>query len=669
MNFFQAQDNARRSTTRLLILFAIAVISLILITNLLVVGMMGFYSSLFGNDYVTGQYIARVEQGQSVAMENVYSDAFMRVFDWGIFWRISALVSLVIFLGSLYKIRSLAAGGKVIAEMLGGRRICRDTRDVDERKILNVVEEMAIASGTPVPVVYLLPQETGINAFAAGNTTGDAIIGVTSGCISQLSRNQLQGVIAHEFSHILNGDMRLNSRMMGVLHGILLIGMVGYFLLRSTTNSHRRDGAGVMMGLGLGLGLMVVGFAGSFFGSMIKATISRQREYLADASAVQFTRNPNGIAGALKVIGAKNSDSIIANPTAPSLSHSFFATGVSSFFTDLFATHPPLAKRILNIDPSWDGKFSTLHEETKSLAEESSTKESSGGSASSHHPLTQTIIAAAALEAINEIGQPSSKHLAYAHDILLNVPDKLIAATREPFSARALIYALVMSENKSIVQIQLEHLRSHADKGVYTVTQELRSEIKPLKAEYRLPLIDIATAALRELSPQQYQRFQGNFQVLIKADNKMSLFEWALQRILFHHLDADFNKHSIVARSAKFSRIAPVLNECVVVLSLLAHAENKDHQSAEGAFNKALEVLGHKEVYILTKDKLSLKALNVAIDKIDLLKPLIKPRFLKACAACIMSDAKVSPTEAQLLRAFSAAINCPMPLLRLSSAS
>ena len=274
--------------------------------------------------------------------------------------------SAVIAAGSLYKMAALSGGGHTVAELLGGRLLRADAATPAERRLLNVVEEMAIASGVPVPPVYLLENELGINAFAAGHAPGDAVVAVTAGTLARLSRDELQGVIAHEFSHILNGDMRLNIRLMGVLFGILVIGLTGWIIFRSTTGGYVRLGARDDDRKGfnplplIGLALYVIGYVGVFFGNLIKAAVSRQREFLADASAVQFTRNPDGIAGALKKIGAVAEGSRIQDPHAEEASHMFFGDALSGW-TELFgllATHPPLVERIKRIDPSFDGDFS-----------------------------------------------------------------------------------------------------------------------------------------------------------------------------------------------------------------------------------------------------------------------------------------------------------------------
>lgn len=321
MNFFESQDRVRKHTFQLVLLFGLAVVTLIIMVNLLVMVVFGYINS---------------EQMQG-------RGALFQQMDWQTFASVSAGVGAVVLVGSLYKIMALSAGGKVVAEALGGQLIPQNTDDLKQRKLLNVVEEMAIASGTPAPPVYILVGEPGINAFAAGFSPRDAVIGVTQGLIEHLSREQLQGVIAHEFSHIFNGDMRLNIRLMGVLNGILIIGIAGYYLLYSTSFSRRgrsndKGAAGI---LALAIGLMVIGFAGTFFGGLIKAAVSRQREYLADASAVQFTRNPDGIAGALKRIGGLEFGSIVENPGAPEVSHAFLPRA----FRVLYNRCPPRIRR------------------------------------------------------------------------------------------------------------------------------------------------------------------------------------------------------------------------------------------------------------------------------------------------------------------------------------
>ena len=638
MNFFQAQDNARQNTLRLVILFALAVVTLVIMTNLLVMAVMAYFNT---HGIMTWQ-------------------TFFANFDWQLFVMVGAAVAVVVAAGSLYKLLQLAAGGKVVAESLGGRLISQNSTDPAHRKILNVVEEMAIASGTPVPPVYVMEDEPGINAFAAGYTTGDAVIGVTRGCIEQLNRDQLQGVIAHEFSHILNGDMRMNIRLIGILHGILIIGLIGYFILRSTAysrGSSRRSDNSAGPILGLGLGLMVIGFAGTFFGNWIKASLSRQREFLADASAVQFTRNPDGIADALKKIGGLSAGSIVDNPSAPEMSHAFFCNGVNSFVASMFATHPPLEQRIRRLDRHWDGKYITP--KVEAVDDETAPADSSIPPAA----VAAGIAAAQVMQSIDQIGQPSDANLGYAVKLLQEIPPTLIQAAREPYKARALIYTLVINQEAHIRDSQLVHLKQNGDTGIYQETVSLLPQVNNLNRQWRLPLIDIAMGALRQLSPAQYALFRKNLRVLIEADNKIDLFEWALQKIVHHHLDNEFENRSPMSRTAKYARLEQLRQECVLVLSLLAYSEHAGTLAAQHAFAAGVQQLSLQGMTILPEATINLSTLNAAIDKLALLKPLVKPQLLKACVACITADRKITASETELLRAIANAIDCPMPPL------
>lgn len=660
MNFFQAQNDARQSTTRLVVLFVVAVIALILITNLLVMVFMGAFSGYFGNDLVTGRYVDRAlaSDGNSAdILSSVFWEAFLRTFDWKMFFAIGLAVTAVVAAASFYKIMALSSGGKAVAEMLGGRLISQNTDAPLERKVLNIVEEMAIASGVPVPPVYVLP-ESSLNAFAAGFSPGDAVIGVTEGCIRHFNRDQLQGVIAHEFSHILNDDIRLNIRLMGLLHGILVIGIIGRHLLRSMrfSRGRRNDSAGATMLLGLGF--MAVGSIGSFFGGLIKASVSRQREYLADASAVQFTRNPEGIADALKKIGGGANGSILENPSAAEVSHAFFANGVRSMLASLLATHPPLEDRIRRIQPHWNGEFLEVNLQANEMQSSEAVEPTVFPSQAAASPAVADIVVA-----MNHIGRPRQQHLEYAHALIEQVPHELIEAVREPYGARALIYAFVMNKDSAVRQLQLEHLKEQGDKGVHGLTTGLLPIVDTLGSQFRLPLIEVSIASMRQLSPEQYQLFKKNLVVLIKADNKISIFQWVLQKIVFHYLDPEFIKHSMFSITGKYSKLSQLEDEIEVLLSLLVHAEHKNYDDAKKAFNAGKKQLVKLNIKLLEKSRINLNELDNAIDQLALLKPLLKPQILKACAACITANNNVSVLEAELLRAFSAAIDCPMPLL------
>ncbi|MDB9917980.1 M48 family metallopeptidase [Pseudomonadales bacterium] len=622
MDFFQHQDKARRNTKLLLALYAAAVISIVLLTNLLVIVVSGFFDS-----------------ASLMASSEGY--------DWGLFLMVSMLVILLIGLGSLYRIHSLSKGGSVIAEMLDGQLLIDPHGSLEKRRLLNVVEEMAIAAGTPVPPVYIIPDES-INAFAAGYSPGDAIIGVTEGALQNLSRDQLQGVIAHEFSHILNGDMRLNIRLMGVLYGILMLAVIGRIVLNGSRfrSSSKRNGSAI---LAVGLGLLILGYLGKFFGALIKAAVSRQREYLADASAVQFTRYPRGISGALKRIGGYPQGTVLANPESEEISHAFFCSGVNFAFGALMSTHPPLADRIKRLEPNWNGEYLTHNEPDQSLPTEGA------------GPLLSSFAGAAirinADAVFQTMGQPGGAQLSHARSLLALIPNELLNAARETFSARAIVYLLLLDQDTAVRQRQLNLLQNAADAAVLQRLHEILPLFPAIEPIMRLPLLEIAMPALRQMTRVQYEAFKTNIHELVIADQKMSLSEWALQKFVTKHLGEAFDG---AHRRPKYKGYAAVRDQCAQLLSVLAYTDVTSTTDPQVAFAVGQELLG-LDIELVDKTSLSLNNLNACIDTLAELRPLLKPRLLKACVATITADGIATPVEVELVRTVADSLDCPMP--------
>jgi len=641
MDFFARQDVARRNTTRLVVLFGLAVLAIVASIDLLLAGTLGY----LGRDPATG----------AIDWSLVLNPALLALATSG--------TLVVVGGGSLFKVAQLRGGGRVVAEELGGRRINPDTAVPIEQRVVNVVEEMAIASGTPAPPVYLLDQEAGINAFAAGFTPGDAVIGVTKGTAERLSRDELQGVIAHEFSHILNGDMRLNIRLMGLLHGILIVGMLGYFLLRATAFSgHRRrpsrkDGNPLPL-MALAAGLMAIGFFGTFFGNLIKAAVSRQREFLADAAAVQFTRHPEGLAGALKKIGGLASGSSIQNPNAPEASHMFFGRATSGF-NALFSTHPPLGERIRRIEPSWDGAFPAL----AAAGPGAVPSFEAGGVAgvAGGRPAAAPRPSPHVADALDEIGQPREAHVRYAAELLASLPPAVIGAAREPYGARAIVYALLLDRRPEPRRVQLAHLAAAADAGVYDETLKLAPDVAQLDVRARLPLVDVALPALRALTPAQYERFKQNVSALVLADPGIDVFEWSLQRTLLGDLETYHGR--VEPPRVRFRTLAPLARPCELLLSTLAYAGHRTGEAARQAFEKGWATLGLPPARLRAPADCGHEALDRALAATNDAAPAVKRRVLQAAVACIAADRTVTATEAELLRATAASLGCPMPPL------
>jgi Zn-dependent protease with chaperone function len=640
VDFFKSQDQAKRNTSRLIILFGLAVISLILITNFLIMVIFGFVGT------------------EMTSMAAVNAPRM----NWEMFLYVGLGVSAVILFGSLYKIATLSGGGARVAEMMDGKLLLSGTGDIREQRLLNVVEEMAIASGTPVPPVYVM-EEAGINAFAAGYSPSDAVIGVTRGAINTLGREQLQGVIAHEFSHILHGDMRINIRLIGVLHGILILGIIGYHLMRSGSYSRRsKDSGGIVI---LGLGLLVVGYTGTFFGNLIKAAVSRQREYLADASAVQYTRNPNGIAGALMQIATHHERSFLNHPGGNEISHALFEEAQAhSLLGGLYATHPPLEDRIAAILPNWDGKYdvAAVIPEGEQLADAAGSESRSDRD---RQRAAATLTAGAILgeQLVQAAGNPGLDHLSVAEKIIARIPPAWIAASRDPSGARAVVYLLVLQESDPVRRRQLNLLEHSADSGVFAEVSRLLASGQSVSAEQRLPLVEICLASLRQLSAAQYRLFRQNFDEMIRIDNKINLLEWSLHKLVLHHLDAVFSKR----QPARLGRrdLARCRQSVSVLLSVIAQSTTRDAEQAQQWFQAGAASLDTALDFIPVAG-LNVERLGAAIDELAEVRPLQKPALLKACAAAIRADGEVQPIEVELLRAVSASIDCPMPPLLAS---
>jgi len=635
MDFFQHQERARRKTGLLVLYFILAVIAIVVCVNLAVL------LTLFWGDF------------QSVSPSQWFSHPFIH-------W-ITGLTLAVMVFGCLLKLWQLRKGGQGLAEMLGARHITMDSTATREKQLINVVEEMSIASGIPAPQLYVLDKETAINAFVAGFRPSETVLVVTQGTLNELNRDELQGVIAHEFSHIINGDMRLNIRLIGILFGILMVALIGRLIFRwgalGGRNSKENNGIPLVV---LGLGLLIMGYVGVFFGNLIKASVSRQREYLADASAVQFTRDPDGISGALKKIGGDSQGALIVHPDAEELSHAYFEEGVPHLFNSLFATHPPLDKRIRKIQPNWDGKFivpqrasreEVRREEDKREEPRISPKDMALGG----------VILSSVLDNIGKTGAPDAGNMEEAQRLLEYLPGELHEAAAEPYGARALIYALLLDDERGVLEKQMWHLQDKADKGVAILTEKYMATVKQLAPKLHLVLVDLAMPALRQLSTQQYHLFKDNLQVLIDMDGQITPFEWSLQKIILHNLEAHFeHKISRIGRYRHISRLTP---EISVMLSYLVHNTHETESEAGHAFEAAMRVLEMEGLRLLKKDDLDLKELDKALHKLNQLKPLLKPQLLKACAASVAADGEITATELELLRAFSSLLDCPLPPL------
>ena len=645
MDFFERQDKARRNTKFLVFYFGAAVILLIVAV------------------YAAVALIFTFTEGS---------------FSWaqpGLFFGTAAGTLAVISIGSIGKTMSLSSGGRAVAELLDGRLVNPNSIDLHERKLLNIVEEMAIASGVPVPQVYVMDSETSINAFAAGHSASDAAISVTRGCMTMLSRDELQGVIAHEFSHLLNGDMRLNLRLMGLIFGILCLTVIGRVLLHTRGKKNPLPL--------LGLALIIIGWVGVLFGRLIQAAVSRQREFLADASAVQFTRNPGGLAGALKKIGGLSEGSKLESPRAEEASHLFFANGLKSSFFG-FATHPPLVERIRALDPAFDGNFPAVTTEAIEPASAAPPPPPPPAAPGAKPPplpgvlppplpgvqpqplpiamagLAPAVIAQQAIVA--DIGQPTTEHLRYAAELQESFPPSLRTAAHDPLGASALVCAFLLDPDPALRDQQLEGLGRTTSKEMRQETHRIWPAVQGLPPQARMPLVDIALPALRRLSPPQFEQFRAAVKTLVASDSKIDLFEYMLQKIVMRHLETRFTP---TGRSiTQFYDLRPLARDGGVLLSATAHAGHDDPAQARAAFAQGAESLGRiarMEIPWLPPNECELPHLDVALERFSQAVPQIKKNVLNACALTVGADGVIQQREAELLRAVADALDCPVP--------
>ena len=640
MNFFAHQELARRQTRRMLVLFGVAVLLIVVATDFVLLFALGGVGAL------------AVGPGGLLL--------------------VSLFVLSVIGCGSLYRIATLRGGGAAVARGLGGVPVATDTTHFAYRRLRNVVEELAIASGVPVPEVFVLEEEAGINAFASGYTPSDAAVTVTRGALDKLTREELQGVIGHEFSHVLNGDMRLNIRLMGVVFGILVMSVVGRRIALAGGRSRSRDSGGVAL---LGFGLFAVGYIGVISARIIKASISRQREFLADASAVQFTRQTEGIGGALKKIGALAEGSRLAASGTEEVSHMLFSDGLG--YSALFATHPSLGARILKLDPAF------RPEQLKAIAAAwaapvaAADPEAAGASITGFAPAVAApdtaaakrgaIPAAAARVRLSpravarQVGNPGLDDRMAARDLHAGIPEALRETAGQPDGAMPLVFALLLNREPEIRTRQLARIAGQFGPALEARTARLANLLGELHPMQRLPLAALAFPALRRRPRPQLTGFMSAVRALVEADQRVTLDEYCLATLLRIQVMEALDPGA--ARSIGREKLPGVERELRDLLAILARHGHEDEGAARQAYVCGLrEVLPGAALEYRPPVDWSL-ALDRALPKLDLLAPAGKELVVQAMTSAISADGLVSVAEAELLRTVCAALHCPLPPL------
>jgi len=665
MDFFDRQERARNQSRRLMGLFALAVLVILLLNYLILAALLQpflRYGPPIANAYdFFNEFL--------VATLLRLGGAFTHPFEflqwlWNphlAFW-IALGTMVFITAGCVYKIRQLAEGGPSVAEGLGGRCVSTETADLDEQRLRHVIEEMALAAGLPVPEVYVLDNERGINAFTAGHTRDDTAIGVTRGCVKLLTRDELQGIVAHEFSHILNGDTRLNMKLMGLAHGLFWPTLLGRALIYGTTAAPSpddsilvdEDSVTTLPTAPLGILFVILGSLNLPFVRLIKSAICRQREWLADAAAVQFTRNPDGLGGALKKIGGLFKQGRLDSPSAESASHLYFANSGYDPFFSILSTHPPLVQRIRAIDPAFDGHFARVKSLPPNQSERDQVYERTlvrAMAAARQRP--ETLVAGA--------GCLTAEHLKQAAVVRLDIPPEIERALRQPAGAAGIIYALLLSGDEAVRAKQMDILRNRLAPAEFARTAALAVQLGAQATKPKLALAELAVPALRARNVDEYLAFRDTVQELAVCDQAIELFEYALMKLVARQLRAYFEGPDLA--QARYGRIEDVLPECALLLSALAHVGQGDEPAARQAFASGQRFLGlpASAIRFIPRSQWDLSQVDAALARLAKCPAAVQRTLLLAFGKTVAADNHVTEREAELLRAIADSLDCPMP--------
>lgn len=639
MNFFDAQDNARRVTRRLVGVYLLATI--VIVAGISLIVGFAFWNMSYPRVPLTAVGLFRNQGGAMLVT--------------------AVLATLLIVGATLYKTAVLSAGGGRVARDLGGTLVAPDVTDPLRRRLRNVIEEMAIASGVPVPEIYVLESESGINAFAAGYSPGDAAIAVTRGTLDLLDRNELQGVIAHEFSHILNGDMRLNIRLMGVLFGIMVLGLLGRLILRGgyhgrIMSSSRDKGAPVV--LVIGLGMAVLGYTGVFLARLIKASVSRQREYLADASAVQFTRQTEGIANALKKIGGYHRGSLITEADPEEVGHMLFGSGAK--LRGAFATHPPLLERIRALDPNFEpSQYPIIDPRERNVPEREDARGIADDGVS--RAFAESGRRFLAEDIATSVGSPEDEHVIYAAGIRRSIPTDLYDAAHSPELAFLLAVALILHRDGAVLDRQLVICNERLGDERTRIIRRLHESLLAVGPEFSLPLLEIAFPALKN-RPEPHLVFLIELcSRLIDVDGRIDLYEFCFLRIL----TVNIRQASDPAGSTRRRR-APktaIRDAAINLLRLLADYGHDDASQKQAAFAAGIATL---PAWALSypyegAGRASIPLLNHSLDLLTTLNEAGRGMLVRAVSAVAGADQAITMREAALVRAVCATLELPLP--------
>ncbi|MFM9995053.1 MAG: M48 family metallopeptidase [Phycisphaerales bacterium] len=669
VNFELAQRRARRSTRAMVVMYTLGVtvmsvmtLPLVIIVSTVLFGAALFFTKhggpersagFFSATWRAGTWIVATPDGRVVAAAGI------------------AAATGVMLLASLSRWLALREGGRAVAEGMGARQLDPSTTDEDERRVLNVVEEMAVASAIPVPPVYVMRGSRGVNAWAAGYSASDAVIGVTEGCIRRLTRDQLQGVVAHEFGHIRSGDMRLNIRLVGMLHGVVVVGDTGRSLLELSSGDEDRDGNLLWIP---GLAMLIVGGIGTWIGSAIRAAINRGREFLADACAVEFTRYPDGLTGALRIVGGQSSGGRVPSATAREIGHMLFASGFDTWASGLLATHPPLDERVRRLDRAWDGSWLPGREwaepPPRSFRAAHLVPRPRGAAIAAGAVLaTPVALPIADVSVFADAVAPAVvlAQLDAARSLLDALDPVLLTAARDAGDARILVCAMLMDARPEVAAGQRAAIADRLGADVSELAQRWHTVLGRASPGSRLPLLEIAVGSLSALSREQYQVLRALVEALVRADQRVSLFEWCLERSVLTHLD---RRHGLGQPTViQYYSLKRLKSECSVLLSTAAHAGKTDEAKAASAVAVASRTLGLEGLPLLARGEVTPERLGAALATLAQSHTRVRRQLVLACAQVVGVDGRVTPAEAELLRAIADGLDTPLAMPLSASAS
>lgn len=628
MNFFEHQQQARKQTKKLVAYFFAAIVAIVVLANLAL-----FFATC-------SLSTACVGIGDYLKMP--------------ISWFLSLGILLVIFLTSLVRWSQMKRGGgfKAVA-MVDATRIDFSSQDPLERRLINVVEEMSIAAGVPIPSLFVMKNESGINAFVAGTEPQNTCLAVTQGCLETLSRQELQGVVAHEYSHIFNGDMRMNIQLIGLLAGILVIGQLGEFLARMGGHSRgnrKNDGAQIAI---VGIALMIVGYVGLFFGRLIKAAISRQREYLADASAVQYTRDNQGIANALFKIQTRYQGSHLSSAKAEEVSHMCFErTGTIKFFSDLLSTHPDVQLRIDRLDANFQP--TSTHENIDS------TDEGSSPEITHSQPVGKSFSGEISAQSMSEhIGEITESSLTNSHTLLSGFPILLMNfahGAETKLSGRDLILAILTTVNTMGRADCLKFLEQAIDDDAYSRVIEANQLLKDYDLQQLTTLTELCCPTLTQLEKSQQAETLKIAKQLIQFDREVSLSEYLIFAFVYRACQPN------QGFTSRINKYQPVINDIAYLFALIIQQSSHSEHEQQQLLTNTLSTFG-KCTPPSISENFNANRFHQSVARLATLSPLLKQPLVESIMNCIVDDGQINANEFALFRSICNLIGVPAPAL------